>query len=154
MYAQAGYAMADQTSRPERFVDAGADRGERTYSLINHLVGLLSLVSGGVPISGLICTIIMWRIRAKDSPFLDDHGREAVNFQISQAVYFVIGAAVLPIVILATLGFGAFLVPLGMLALNALNVIGCARGAQAAHRGEYYRYPMCLRFLKDPVDPA
>ena len=57
----------------------GVDSGRRTYAVFNHLVFLL------VPIP-VLPALVMWLIRKDDSPFLDDHGREAVNFQISLAL--------------------------------------------------------------------
>ncbi|RMH28957.1 MAG: DUF4870 domain-containing protein [Planctomycetota bacterium] len=81
---------------------------------------------------------VMWAVRRKDSPFLDDHGREAMNFQISIMVYFALGIALSPI------GIGAVILAVG---IPILRLVGCIRGAVAAHRGEFYRYPMCFRFL-------
>jgi len=123
-----------------RFVDEAAPGEERTYSLYLHLVGLLSLASLPVPVAGLVGTLIMWRIKHDASPYLDDHGREAVNFQISVLLYGV----VLTVLIIPTLGLAAF----GHLAVVVLSLVGCIRGAMAANRGEFYRYPMTVRFLK------
>ena len=69
--------------------------------------------------------------------------------------YFVGGIVVATIFTAVTLGIGAILVvPLSIIApfaLMALNAVGCIRGAMAAHRGEYYRYPMCIRFISEPT---
>ena len=131
--------------------DEHAIECERTYTTFQHLVGLVRAIDGGMGFLSLIGAIIMWRIKADQSPFYDDHGREAVNFQISLLVYFIGGAVVLGLFTIITLGIGAFLaVPLGAIGvvfLLVLRFVGCIRGAIAANRGEYYRYPMCLRFL-------
>lgn len=150
MYAPASPAMPLNAENRARVIDGEADAGERTYALFTHLAGTLSLISG-VPVIGPISALIMWRIRAKDSPFLDDHGREAVNFQLSQVAYFV-GITVIGVLV-STLTFGVlsplvFLV--GVVAvplLWVLNIVGCVRGAMAANKGEYYRYPACIRFI-------
>lgn len=138
--------------------DDDATQVERTYAVFNHLVGLTSLLSGGVPAVGLIGSIIMWRIKCKESPYLDDHGREAVNFQLSLVAYVLMSIPVGIAFSIITLGIGAVLVApaavLGALALIALNLIGTIRGAIAANRGEYYRYPMCIRFIPDDPGPA
>ncbi len=146
--------MADQDRQSGRFRDASADSGERTYALFNHLVGMVSIASGGVPLGGLIATIIMWRIKAKESPFLNDHGREAVNFQLSQLVYSIGGSIALAIMTAATLGLASPLFAVGWLFLCVLNIVGCVRGAMAANRGEYYRYPMCIRFIAEQETAA
>lgn len=125
------------------YVDEHADEAERTYATFQHLVGLLSMLDATV--LGLIGAIIMWRIKAKTSPFLDDHGREAVNFQISLLIYMIVGAAAVAIF---TLGIGVL--P-WIAAVYVVRLIGCVRGAMAANRGAYYRYPVCIRFIASPA---
>lgn len=141
MHAQAATAMYDH-GHNGRIVDTRAGEAERTWGLFNHLVGLLSL--GEVPLLGLIGAIVMWRIKHRNSPFLDDHGREAVNFQITLLLYTAVFFAFAAI----TFGVVMVLFPLFVAAMAVLRLVGCIRGAIAANRGELYRYPMCLRFLK------
>lgn len=141
---------------PRPLHDPAATELERQYALFNHLVGLSTLL--GTSILGLVGTLIMWRIKCRESPFLDDHGREAVNFQLSLIALAVLGVVAGIIFSVVTLGFGAVIVgplaPLGVAALMVLNAVGTIRGAIAANRGEYYRYPMCYRFIKEPGDRA
>ena len=113
----------------------------RTYALFNHLVSFLNLGNGGIPLAGLIAAIIMWQVRKGDSPFLDDHGREAVNFQLS-FLAFIIGGFIASIL---TLGLGFLIYIPGLIALIVIGFVGPIRGAIAAHRGEFYRYPCCIR---------
>lgn len=154
MNAAAGtFAMNEQAPPTERLSDPSADSSLRTYALFNHLAGIVSVFSGGIPLGGLIATLILWRIKCKESAFLDDHGREAVNFQISQLLFIVGGIVAATVFSLVTLGFGAVIVAplaiLGSIALMILNIIGCVRGAVAANKGEYYRYPMCWRVISN-----
>lgn len=129
------------TMRDGRYVDSAATAEERTYGLFMHLVGLLSLASMPVPVAGLIGSLIMWKIKSDTSPYLDDHGRDAVNFQISLLLYHL----ALGILIIPTFGLSG----VGFVATLALTLVGCIRGAMASNRGEYYRYPMTFRFLKE-----
>lgn len=115
--------------------DREADSSDRTYTTFVHLAGLLSLVDLGVTgAAGLVATLVMWLIKKDESPFIDDHGRDAMNFQISCLIYAVAG-------IVLTLGIATLLV-------IGLRLWGNIRGALAANRGEYYRYPMTIRFLR------
>lgn len=134
--------------------DDDAVEAERTWSTFSHLVGLLSLTSGGLPILGLIGAIVMWQLRKDRSPYLDDHGRESVNFQLSLLAYAVGGAVLGGIITVLTFGLGAVLFPLAWLAFVALQLVGCIRGAMYANRGLFYRYPMCIRFISTPSDAA
>lgn len=153
MYAA---TMSPPAVYSERYVDPMVEHGSRTYGTFEHLVGLLSALDGGTGLLGLIGALIMWRVKAKEDGFLDDHGREAVNFQISLLMYAVGGAIAAGFFTIVTLGIGsllvAFVAPMAALGLLALRLVGCIRGAMAANRGEYYRYPMCVRFLKGPAD--
>lgn len=151
-----GVAMSPISEKTGRFVDDASENGDRTYATFNHLVGLLSLSDVGL--LGPLGTLIMWRIKAKESDFLDDHGREAMNFQLSLLIYFIVGAIIGGIFTAITLGIGAFVaVPIGgigLVGLFVLRLVGSIRGAIAANRGEYYRYPMCLRLISGPDDAA
>jgi uncharacterized protein len=133
-------------------IDPDAPPTERTFALWTHLAGLLSIATASVPLIGLVATLILWRARAEESPFLDDHGREATNFQISLGIYWVAGTVLAGV--LAVISFG-LLAPLiaagaviGPIAMTILTGIGCVRGSIAANKGEYYRYPMCVRLVK------
>lgn len=120
----------------DRYVDADASESERIYALFTHLTSVVALFAG-LPV---VAALIMWAIKRKDSPFLDDHGKEAIRFQLSLFLY---GLMLVPFGFL-TLGVGFVL---GALAILALGVVGTVLAAQAAHRGEYFRYPMTMRFF-------
>lgn len=112
---------------------AGVQEWERTYATFLHLS--LLTVHALMPV---VPALAMWLIKRERSPYIDDHGREAVNFQISIVIYFLVAA-----------GIGAItcswwiLVPL----VYILGIVGMIRAAMDAHRGLFHRYPMCLRFV-------
>jgi len=115
-----------------RVVDPHALEWERTYAMFTHLS--LLTIHFGLP---LIPTLIMWLIKRDQSPYVDDHGREAMNFQISLLIYYVVG------IVLSMVCIG---IPV-LIATYALGIIGMILASMAANRGEFYRYPMCIRFL-------
>lgn len=117
---------------PGRVIDPDASPAERTYATFTHLT--LLLAHAAIPV---VPALIMWLIKRKDSPFLDDHGKEAVNFQISLVIYIVLSA------ILSVILVGFVLMAL----VYVLGIVGMIMGAVAANRGEYFRYPMCLRLI-------
>lgn len=107
---------------------------ERTYSLFVHLSLLLWSVL--IPV---VPALVMWLIKRDQSQFVDDHGREVVNFQLSLLIYG-IGLTILGFV---TCGLGWVV----LMGLYVLGIVGMILGAIAAHKGRYYRYPMCLRLI-------
>ncbi len=119
-----------------RAYDPDATSDERSYALFMHLTLLAHHV---LSVLAVVIPLIMWNTKKDQSPFLDDHGREAVNFQISLIIYSLL---LIPIgLITCSIGFLLY-IPLYILA-----IIGMVQAAMAANRGEFYRYPMTLRFL-------
>jgi uncharacterized Tic20 family protein len=123
------------------FEVATTSENDRSYATFQHVVPLVAHLGGPIVVP-IIAAVIMWQIK-KQQPFLDDHGREATNFQISMAIYWIASLVVIPIIAVLTCGIGALL----YIPLLILNVYGCVRGAMAANKGEYFRYPMCLRLV-------
>ncbi len=123
-----------------RAFDPDATSDERTYALFMHLALLAHLV---ISIIAIIIPIIMWAVKKGESPFLDDHGREAINFQISLLIWsFVFAILAVPIGFMTCgVGFVIALVP------YVLGLVGMIQASIAANRGEFYRYPMTIRFL-------
>ena len=86
----------------------------------------------------LLGPLIVWLAKRDDSPEIDAHGKESLNFQISMLIYN--GIAV--VFCLVLVGF-AFLAVLWV--LNAVFVIVASIQARD---GKFYRYPMTIRFVQ------
>jgi len=86
----------------------------------------------------LLPPLIVWLWKRDESPEIDAHGKEAVNFQISMLIYNAIAA----VFCLVLIGF-FFLAVLWV--LNAVFVI---IAAIQAGDGKFYRYPMTIRFIQ------
>jgi len=120
-----------------------ATAAERTHAAWIHGAALaldvVAAVSAGVgmPIP-LAVVLILWLVKRDLSPFVDDHGKEALNFQISLTIYAVIAWA------LAAVLIGFALLPI----LAVLALVGTIRGISAARDGRAYRYPMCIRLIR------
>jgi len=128
--------MADefiQPRPPERAFDSQAEPWELTYCTIMHLSLLVYLI---VPIP-IVPVLIMWLIKKDQSPLVDDHGREALNFQITLVIYMILST------VLIFCGIGIVLT----IGVYVLGLIGMIMAATAANRGEYFRYPMTLRMI-------
>ena len=103
---------------------------DRNYSIAIHLAPL----AGFAFFPFIFIPIVLWAVRKDQSAFNDDHGREMTNALLSFLLYHVV----------------AVITVIGIIALPVLYVIGIInliRGAMAAGRGEYFRYPMTVRFI-------
>ena len=108
----------------------------RTWTALCHasaLLGVFLHFPGHV-----LAPLVVWLIKRDESPEIDAHGKEALNFQISMLIYNAIAA----VFCLVLIGF--LLLPL-LWILNALFVI---IAAIKASDGELYRYPMTIRFIQ------
>lgn len=90
----------------------------------------------GIP--AVIGPVIVWAIKKQDDPFVDFHGKEAVNFNISFLIYAVVSA------ILILLLVGVILLPVVLLTWFVLVIVGAVK----AGAGEYYRYPFTIRWVQ------
>ena len=108
----------------------------RTWAAFCHASALLGVF---LHFPGhLLPPLIIWLAKRGESPELDAHGKEAVNFQISMLIYNIVAA----LFCLVLIGF-VFLVVLWI--LNAILVI---IAAIQASEGRFYRYPMTIRFIQ------
>ena len=120
---------------------------ERNLALMMHLLALFV---------GFLGPLIIWLLKKAESPFIDQHGKEALNFQISVLIYS-LGAGLiimLPLLLLSfvTMGLGLvvfFPVGGGVVVLLVVFVwVGCILAALQASRGETCKYPLTISFVK------
>jgi uncharacterized Tic20 family protein len=131
-----GYAgPMTSTGYPGPYVGPPADQNAKTMGMLCHL---LSLCGAVVPFGNLIGPIIIWQVKKAEHPFIDDQGKESVNFQILMTIALVISAALICVVV------GIFLLPV----VGIIALIFAIIGGVKANQGEAYRYPFNIRFIK------
>jgi uncharacterized Tic20 family protein len=91
-----------------------------------------------MPFGNILGPLVVWLIKRHDSPYIDYHGKEALNFQISLTLYL-IASAVLIIVLVGIL----LIIVVGVAGI-VLTIIAAVRASE----GEEYRYPMTIRLVK------
>lgn len=114
-----------------RLKQIGLSDSDRMCALFAQLSPLGWLVIG--PLCILI-PVVIWLSRKNDSAFVDDHCRELFSFWISMLLWHFLAA-------ITVLGIVA--VPVFWIVM----MINMIRGAVAASNGEYFRYPMTVRFF-------
>ena len=110
-------------------------KDERTWGMLCHLIAFSGVV---VPFGSLIGPLVIWLIKKDEMPFVDDQGKESLNFQITMLIAVIISAILTVVVI-------GFLL-LAVLGIFWLVVVIMA--AIKANDGVAYRYPYAIRFLK------
>ena len=108
---------------------AGVSKDDKTMAMLCHLLGLLTSFIG---------PLIIWLIKKDQSAYVDQQGKEALNFQITIVIAWFVAALSTAICI------GAVLLPVVFIADLVLSIMACV----AANKGEPYRYPVSLRLVK------
>ena len=120
----------------------GPSQESRNWALAVHASALAGAFIGGV--GSWVGPLVIWLIRRDSDPFVAEHAREALNFNITVALAIVI-AFVLAVL---TLGLGLLiLIPAGLV-LGIFWLIWTIQATIAASRGEAYRYPLTLRLVR------
>jgi len=118
--------------------DRETNRDARMWAMFCHLAGLAAFLPVAPVLGGVIAPLIIWQIKKDDFAFVDEQGKEAVNFQISIILY-AIGAALLCFACI-----GIALLP----AVCIFDVVFLLIAALKANDGVHYRYPLTIRFIK------
>ena len=110
-------------------------KDERTWGMFCHLAGLAGFV---VPFGSVIGPLVVWLMKKEESAFVNDQGREALNFHLSMLIFEVIAFFMCFILI------GFLILPL-LLIFELIQVI---IASISANDGKPYRYPMTMQFVK------
>ena len=111
-------------------------RQSRNWGMLCHLSALSAFV--GVPFGHLAGPLLVWLIKRNEYPYVDEQGKESLNFQLSMTLYGIIAAILVFVVV------GVFL----LLALGVLNIVAVIVASVRANDGRPIRYPLTIRFLK------
>ena len=120
---------------PRRYSAQLLEDQARTWAMICHLSAFVGII---IPFGSIIAPLVIWLIKRAESPFIDDQGKEALNLQLSVLVYAIISGLLIYI----------FIGYLLLLALIIFNYVMVIMAALKANRGEMFRYPLCIRFIK------
>ncbi len=108
----------------------------RQWAMACHLIALVGLIGNGVGF--VLGPLIVWLLKRDDHPFIDEQGKESLNFQITMFI-------VLFISFLLTLIFiGFVLLIIVALVMTIFPIIAAIRVTDSVH----YRYPFSIRFIK------
>ena len=109
---------------------------EKTSGMLCHLLSFAGII--GVPFGNIIGPLIVWLMKKDESPFVDQCGKESLNFQISLTIY----AIVCGLLTIILIGFA------GLLAILIIDIVCVIKASIKANAGESYTYPLTIRLIK------
>jgi hypothetical protein len=147
---------------------------------ISAFIHLSTFLKYFFPFANFIAPLLIWTFN-KEKAFVDEHGKQAINFQLSVLVYtIVIGLICLPFFIIFATDFislietidhnaGEFsvnnirnlsgyillfgLAILLLLGLFIFELYSVINASIHASRGLLYKYPLCIPFIKTNLNP-
>jgi uncharacterized Tic20 family protein len=124
--------------QPPGPTDKETNPDARMWAMFAHLAGLCGIAIPGI--GSVLGPLIVWLLKKEQYPFVEEQGREALNFQITMLIYgFVAG-----LLMLMCIGFVL------VIAVGVVDLVFLIIAAIKANNGEHYRYPypLIFRFVK------
>lgn len=112
-----------------------ANSDESNWGMFAHLSALVGFV---IPFGSLVGPLIIWLTKGKESAYVGEQAKEALNFQVTMLIVFLV-CFVLSFIVIGLLLMGiAAIADLVFVILATLT----------ASKGQMYRYPYTLRLVK------
>ena len=124
--------VPEETSQAEQETvaePAEISKDAKNMAMLCHLLAIFT---------GFIAPLLIWLIKKGEEPFVDQQGKEALNFQIT---------IVLAMSVAGLLSFLCIGVPL-LFAIPVVNLVFCIIASVKVSKGVAYRYPISLRLIK------
>lgn len=110
-------------------MEVAPGKDDCNLAMLAHLLGIFT---------GFLGALVVWLVKKDQSAFIGQEAAEALNFQLTVMIGYVICSVLTVIVI------GLVMFPV----LYIINIVFCILGAMAASKGTGYRYPFALRLIK------
>ncbi|MBX9785572.1 MAG: DUF4870 domain-containing protein [Chitinophagaceae bacterium] len=108
---------------------ANVSSDERTMAILAHVLSVFFWIFPG---------LIIYLLKKDESPYVAEHAKEAMNFQISITIFYIISG----VLMLLLIGF------LLMLAVYVGSIILCIIATIKASDNVLYKYPFTIRLIK------
>jgi uncharacterized protein len=123
------------TPPPAPSAPPSTNRDQNMWAMFCHLSALAGFV---IPFGNVIGPLVIWLMKKDVYPLVDDQGKEALNFQISMTIYFIVSGILILILIGIVLLIG----------LAIFEIVVIIMAMIKANEGVAYRYPLSIRFIK------
>lgn len=104
-------------------------------SMLCHLSALAMLL---IPFGAVLGPLVVWLIKKDQYIEVDRQGKDALNFQISMQIYFIISG------VLVIIGIGLLLIA----ALVIFNLVVIIIASVKSNSAERFEYPVAIRFIQ------
>lgn len=122
--------MTDQNfsqSKEIKYTNVSSD--ERTLAILVHVLGIFFWIFPG---------LIVYLLKKDESPYVAEHAKEALNFQIAITIYYIIG------IVLSLILIGILV----LIVVGIMSLILCIIATIKASDNVLYKYPLSIRFIK------
>ena len=126
-----------QEAPPPEEAAPQASKNAKQWTLFVHLSALSGYI--GIPFGWVLGPLILWLIKKDEIAEVNEHGKEALNFQISVLIYSIVA---LPLICLG--GLGAVI----LVALGIFDIVCIIIAAVKAADGQLFQYPLSIKFIK------
>ncbi len=110
-------------------------KDERMWGMLCHLTAFSGYL---IPFGSVLGPLIVWMIKKDEMPFVDDQGKESLNFQLTMLIAVIV-SVILMFVFIGFLLFGVLVI---------FQIIVIIMAGIKANDGVKYRYPYTIRFIK------
>ncbi len=111
------------------------EKEERTWGMFCHLIVFAGYI---IPFASIIGPLVIWVIKKDEMPFVEDQGKESLNFQITMMLATIASALLMFVLIGFVLIFVVLIFQFIVIIIASIK----------ANEGVYYRYPLNIRFIK------
>lgn len=125
--------MSDNYNRSQEETPLTQD--EKNMAMFCHLGAFSGVL---IPFGNIIVPLIIWLTKKEDSEFVNYHGKESLNFQITMAIAFIISFILVFVII------GIFL----LIGLGIFELVVIIIASIKASEGKPYNYPFSIKFIK------
>ena len=113
-----------------------ATRPARTWAALAHASALIGLLGNGIGF--LLGPLVVWFVKREESAFVNEQGKEALNFQMTMLIAMILAGI---------LSFALIGIPT-LIGLVIVDVVFSVVAAVKANEGVAYRYPFSVRFIQ------
>jgi uncharacterized protein len=126
-------AQSPYTTEPPH--ETGPSPDERTWAMLCHIAAFAGYV---IPFGNIVGPLVVWLLKKDESAFVDHHGKESLNFQITMTIAIIVSAFSVLLLV------GIVLLPAVLLFDLIMKIVAAIK----ASNGEWYSYPLTIRLVQ------